>query len=170
MRKSFKRSLQNDLVVYRGKTLKHLTPDYRETLWQEYQELAHSEWADREMIELCLQMMDRLCPEKAITYQPDDPGEPEAQSQDRREQHIQEYHHPKRPPSALTAPLPPVQPPPSPFVDCFLCLFCEKYFWGQIVLRTATCMLCGKGNLRPVSTWDLRTQPKPPFNSQGGAA
>ncbi len=169
-RKFVKDGLKDQEVLLRGKTRKKLTEEAKFALAQSYYAQGHSEIADDEIIELCTTLINLLYPDMEREEEPEAPDPPEPDSHDREASWTQEYHHPQRPPSASTAPLPPAQPPPSPFVDCVLCFHCEKYYWGQLILRSARCLLCGRGNLRPVSTWDLRTQSKPPFHSQGGAA
>ncbi len=111
-----------------------------------------------------------LCVHEEVAEEVAASDEPEPESPPPEETWQQEYHHPQRPPSAPAAPTPQEKSPPSPFIDRVLCFYCEKFFWGQLLIRTATCPLCGQATLRQVGTSDLRHDPWFPFHPQGGAA
>ena len=88
-------------------------------------------------------------------------SEDESAPQDREATWQQEYHHrpPPRPPAA-----------PSPFIAHVVCLHCETFFLGQLIVRTTSCPLCGSAQLRAVGEWDTRYSAWWPFHQDGGAA
>ncbi len=144
--------------------VRFMAPEYREALYDAWEEEYHSEYATPDMKKLLRKLMRRLCPERLLYVEPEPeekPDEVEAQPDDRRESWQQEYHH--RPP-----PRPPASP--SPFIDHVVCLHCEKFFYGQLIVRTTVCPLCGRGHLMPVGSWNMSNNAWYPFNPQGGAA
>ncbi len=168
-RKAVEKGFRASLERLKHSRLDKWTPEQLWVFYDSMEPVVHSELASPELLLLRNEIRDLIRPYLEPEAEPALLDVPEPESPNREDTWQQEYHHPQRPPSVPEAPPPPVHTPPSPFIDRVLCLYCEKFFWGQLLIRTATCPLCGQATLRQVGEWDLRHDPWFPFHRDGGA-
>jgi hypothetical protein len=57
---------------------------------------------------------------------------------------------------------------PARFVPYVVCLNCERFFFGLILLRGERCQLCGQAALRAIASWDTNYSAWFPFHPEGG--
>jgi hypothetical protein len=156
--------------IYENAPLYDYPQEYLEDLLYAIERTRQSGLATPKLRRRCRALEKRIRSYLVEEEEAEDLDEPAPERHNRQQIWSQEFHHPQRPKDA-SAPCPRRVPaPPSPYVDRVICLHCERYFLGQVIIRTVTCPLCGQGTLIQVGTHDIRTEPWWPFHRKGETA